>query len=55
VSGFIMMYLDRIPAPAEHFDWDGFTFEVLDMDDHRLEKVLVVPPQTRRAGAQCPP
>lgn len=52
VSGFIMMYLERIPVPAEHFDWDGFSFEVLDMDGHRVDKVLVVPQQTRRTSDQ---
>jgi putative hemolysin len=52
VSGFIMMYLERIPVPAEHFDWDGFAFEVLDMDGHRVDKVLVVPQQTRRTSDQ---
>jgi putative hemolysin len=54
VGGFIMMYLERIPAPAEHFDWDGFSFEVLDMDGHRVDKVLVMPGQTRRTRLHTP-
>lgn len=54
VGGFIMMHLERIPAPAEHFDWDGFSFEVLDMDGQRVDKVLVVPRQTRRTCVHTP-
>jgi len=45
VAGFIMHKLERIPAVADHFDWDEFRFEVVDMDRNRIDKVLV----TRRA------
>ncbi|PWH20746.1 MAG: hypothetical protein DDG58_01210 [Ardenticatenia bacterium] len=48
VGGFVMTYLGRIPAPADHFTWGGLRFEVMDMDGRRVDKVLVTP--TRPPG-----
>ncbi len=44
VGGFVMMQLGRVPKPADHFQWNGFRFEVMDMDGRRVDKVLVIPP-----------
>lgn len=41
VAGFVLHQLGRIPEPADHFAWDGFRFEVVDMDGRRVDKVLV--------------
>lgn len=41
LSGFIMMSLGRVPQPADHFEWHGLKFEVVDMDGRRVDKVLV--------------
>jgi putative hemolysin len=41
LGGFIMHMLGRIPAVAEHFEWDGLRFEIVDMDRNRVDKVLV--------------
>jgi putative hemolysin len=46
LSGFIMMQLGRIPAPADHFEWSGWHFEVMDMDGLRVDKVLLSPVQS---------
>jgi len=43
MGGFIVTQLGRIPTAAEHFDWQGMRFEVMDMDGNRVDKVLVVP------------
>ncbi len=43
VGGMFMAYLDRIPAAGDGFEWDGLRFEVVDMDGHRVDKVLVAP------------
>ena len=43
LAGFIMMYLGRVPSTADHFDWGGLRFEVIDMDGNRVDKVLVMP------------
>jgi len=44
VSGFVMTVLGRLPKTADHFDWQGHRFEVVDMDRNRVDKLLVVPP-----------
>jgi putative hemolysin len=41
LGGFVMMHLGRIPAVADHFEWAGLRFEVMDMDERRVDKVLV--------------
>jgi len=41
VGGFMMSRLGEIPQPGDHFEWDGYSFEVLDMDGRRVDKVLV--------------
>jgi putative hemolysin len=41
LGGFIMTMLGRIPAPTDHFIWEQFDFEVVDMDGFRVDKVLV--------------
>jgi putative hemolysin len=43
VSGLVMHQLGRIPATGDQFPWGGFRFEVVDMDGHRVDKVLVTP------------
>ena len=41
LGGFVMIQLGRIPQPADQFDWNGLRFEVMDMDDKRVDKVQV--------------
>jgi putative hemolysin len=41
LSGFVMTSLGRVPQAAENFEWNGFRFEVMDMDGRRVDKVLV--------------
>ena len=41
VGGFVLLHLGRIPETADHFEWNGYRFEVMDMDGNRIDKVLV--------------
>lgn len=41
LSGFVMMSLGRVPQAADHFEWNGLRFEIMDMDGRRVDKVLV--------------
>jgi len=41
LAGFILSELERIPREGEKMEWRGFTFEILDMDAQRIDKVLV--------------
>jgi putative hemolysin len=43
LGGFVMTHLGRIPAAADHFEWEEMRFEVMDMDGNRVDKVLVMP------------
>jgi putative hemolysin len=46
LGGFVMMHMGRVPVTGDTFDAEGFRFEVVDMDEKRVDRVLVsrVPP-----------
>jgi putative hemolysin len=35
-----MAALGRVPVVGDRFGWRGYTFEVLDMDGRRVDKLL---------------
>jgi putative hemolysin len=41
LSGFVMNQMGRIPKTGQTFEWDHWRFEVVDMDGHRVDRVLV--------------
>lgn len=41
IAGFILHKLKRIPIASDKLEWNGFDFEIMDMDGHRIDKVLV--------------
>jgi putative hemolysin len=41
LAGFILARLEHIPAVGEKFDWHGLTFEVVELDRQRIDKVKV--------------
>lgn len=43
VGGFVMTHLEKVPITGDHFEWGGYRFEVVDMDEHRVDKILVMP------------
>ena len=49
LSGFMMVSLGRVPQTADHFEWHDLRFEVIDMDGHRVDKVLVTTMPVRAA------
>lgn len=42
LAGFILSYLNKIPETGETFSWKNFDFEIVDMDGHHIDKVLVL-------------
>ena len=44
ISGLILDELEHIPETGEKLFWNGFGFEIVDMDGARIDKVLVIPP-----------
>ncbi len=43
LGGFVMSQIGSIPSAGQHFDWENYRFEVMDMDGRRVDKVLVSP------------
>src|SRR6185503_6528596 len=41
LAGFILHELEHIPRTGEKLAWKGFKIEIIDMDGHRIDKVLV--------------
>ena len=46
VAGLVLEQLRRLPLLGERFEWNGFSFEIVDMDGARIDKLLV-----RKVGA----
>jgi putative hemolysin len=42
LGGFVMGQLGRIPKAGDLFESGGWRYEVMDMDGHRVDKVLIV-------------
>jgi putative hemolysin len=51
LGGLVMAVLGVIPAIGQHFDYGGWCFEVVDMDGHRVDRVLVYPVKREEAPA----
>ncbi|MHC5352254.1 hemolysin family protein [Metapseudomonas furukawaii] len=50
VSGMFMLLLGRVPATGDRVEWSGWSFEVVDMDGKRIDKVLASPIDLPDAG-----
>jgi putative hemolysin len=43
LAGFMIKRLEKMPAKGDKFEWDGYVFEVVDMDGKRIDEVLATP------------
>lgn len=43
LAGFVVKQLGHLPKEGETFEAGGYIFEILDMDRHRVDKLLVMP------------
>lgn len=41
LAGFMMYKLRKIPRPADSVEYKGFKFEVVDIDQHKIDQLLV--------------
>jgi len=54
-AGFIVKHLGRVPTEGESFRYHGYLVEVIDLDGHRVDKVLLLPlKKSPRADADTP-
>ncbi|AMV36235.1 hemolysin family protein [Planctomyces sp. SH-PL62] len=54
LAGFILVSLGHIPDVGDHFEWEGHKFEVVDMDENRIDRVLVTGPESRPPAESDP-
>ena len=40
IAGFILSQLNQVPKPGDHVAYEGWRFEVIDMDGQRIDSVL---------------
>jgi putative hemolysin len=41
LGGFILFQLEKIPAIADRFEYESWSFEIVDIDGRRIDKVLI--------------
>ncbi len=51
LSGMMLLLLGHLPRTGEHASWEGWRFEIVDMDGRRIDKVLAV----REVPKEAPP
>ena len=44
VAGFALSALGHLPQAGEEFEYEGWRFEIIDLDGRRIDKVLATPP-----------
>jgi putative hemolysin len=45
LAGFVLSLAGEVPRTGERFTYQGFRFEVADMDGNRIDKIVVHPPE----------
>ncbi|MDL2341451.1 MAG: hemolysin family protein [Pseudomonadota bacterium] len=50
VAGFALSVLKHLPECGEKFKHDGWTFEIVDLDGRKIDKLILSPPRRRTAG-----
>ena len=53
-AGFMMYMLRKIPKRMDHFDWSGMRFEVIDVDDNKVDQILITKRQAAQPAAEKP-
>jgi len=48
VAGFALSVLKRLPETGERFKHDGWSFEIVDMDGRKIDKLIASPPSERK-------
>ncbi|OQD58292.1 hypothetical protein MBBAR_21c00110 [Methanobrevibacter arboriphilus JCM 13429 = DSM 1125] len=54
LAGFILSYLNKIPETGEEFSWKNFDFEIVDMDGHHIDKILVIKNEINNSEEEKP-
>ena len=54
VAGFALSVLKRLPETGECFRHDGWSFEVVDMDGRKIDKLIASPPPEKKPAEALP-
>jgi putative hemolysin len=54
VAGFALSVLKHLPDTGESFRYDGWLFEVADMDGRKIDKLIASRPKRKKPGAEAP-
>lgn len=52
LAGFLMVMLRRIPRRTDVVEWEGWRFEVVDVDSHRVDQVMITPVAPAASGVR---
>ncbi|PCJ69350.1 MAG: hypothetical protein COA62_12105 [Rhodobiaceae bacterium] len=50
LAGVMLHWFERLPTEGDYFAWNGYRFEIADIDGPRVDKVLIVPAQNLPIG-----
>jgi CBS domain containing-hemolysin-like protein len=53
LAGFLLTEFDRIPAQGDHIEFGRWEFKVVEMDNKRIAKVLMVAPTEHRGDTDA--
>ena len=53
VAGFALSVLKHLPETGERFKFDGWSFEIVDMDGRKIDKLIASRAKTRKREAQA--
>lgn len=55
LSGMLMLILGRLPQTTDKCEWEDWTFEIVDLDGKRIDKVLATPKVAESSDASSEP
>jgi CBS domain containing-hemolysin-like protein len=45
LAGFALVHFGHLPEAGESFEFEGWRFEIVDLDGRRIDKILAIPPK----------
>lgn len=55
LSGMLMLLMGRLPQTADRCEWENWTFEIVDLDGKRIDKVLAIQKAAEESGPESAP
>ena len=42
LAGFVLKHMEKLPSVGDKFVWENYSFEVVDMDGNRVDRILAI-------------